>query len=226
MERILIVDDETQIIKALRVGLRAHQFDVRTAVDGESALEVIGDFHPNLVVTDLQMPEMSGLELCREIRKTSEVPIIVLSVKGDEKTKVEALDLGADDYMTKPFGMEELVARIRAVLRRSPRDNSQSVVESGDFSIDAERHLVRVRGEEVRLTPKEFDLLYYMLKNENRVLTHKALLTAVWGANFAEQTEYLRVFLGNLRKKIEQNPAKPQYIRTEPWVGYRFDPTA
>lgn len=225
MERILVVDDEVQITKALRYGLTVHRYQVRTAVDGVNALETFNDFRPDLVITDLQMPEMSGLELCRELRKISQVPIIVLSVKGEEKTKVTALEAGADDYITKPFGMEELVARIRAIFRRSPSGASESHFEAGDFIMDEELHLVSVRGGEVRLTPKEFDLLFYMLKNHGKVLTHRALLSAVWGPTYSEQTEYLRVFLGNLRKKIETNPSKPQYIRTEPWVGYRFVPT-
>jgi len=224
MDRILIVDDEAPITKALRYGLAAHRYEVRTAADGLAALETFQDFRPDLVITDLQMPEMSGLELCRQIRKISKVPIIVLSVKGEEKTKVTALDAGADDYITKPFGMDELVARVRAVLRRAPTDRSESHLEAGDFVMDAELRQGYVRGDEVRLTPKEFDLLFFMLKNHGKVLTHRALLSAVWGPNYSEQTEYLRVFLGNLRKKIEINPAKPQYIRTEPWVGYRFIP--
>ncbi len=226
VERILVADDEPQITKAVRYGLTAHRYEVRTAADGVNALETFRDFHPDLVITDLQMPEMSGLELCREIRKISQVPIIVLSVKGEEKTKVTALDAGADDYITKPFGMEELVARVRAVLRRAPGETASSRrLEVGDFVMDSQLHMTYVGGAEVRLTPKEFELLFYMLKNHGKVLTHRALLSAVWGPTYSEQTEYLRVFLGNLRKKIEANPSKPQYIRTEPWVGYRFSPT-
>lgn len=226
MDRILVVDDEAQITKAVRYGLAAHRYEVRTAADGVNALETFQDFRPDLVITDLQMPEMSGLKLCQELRKISQVPIIVLSVKGEEKTKVTALEAGADDYVTKPFGMEELVARVRAVLRRAPSDKGASRVEVGDFIIDEQMHMVHVRGEEIRLTPKEFELLFYMLKNHGKVLTHRALLSAVWGPTYSEQTEYLRVFLGNLRKKIEKNPAKPQHVRTEPYIGYRFIPTS
>lgn len=222
--RILIVDDERQITNALRYGLTAHRFDVRTAPGGTEALDTFRDFHPDLVITDLQMPEMSGLELCVELRKVSNVPIIVLSVKGEERTKVAALESGADDYVTKPFGMEELVARIRAILRRSPGERKENYLEIGDFVIDVESHIVRVRGEEVRLTPKEFDLLHHMIKRPGRVLTHRSILAAIWGPNYSEQIEYLRVFLGTLRKKIEVDPARPMYIRTEPWVGYRFVP--
>lgn len=222
-QKILIVDDEYQITRVLKRSFLAHRYDVRTASDGEAALDLFHDFHPDLIITDLQMPEMNGIELCREIRKISEIPIIVLSVKGEEKTKVEALDAGADDYVTKPFGMDELLARVRATLRRAPTDKREdSVLEIGDFSIDMSTYKVNVRGEEVHLTPKEFELLIYFARNDGKVLTHRNLLAAVWGGNFTEQTEYLRVFIGNLRKKIEQNPAKPQYILTEPWVGYRF----
>jgi len=224
-QKILIVDDEYQITRVLKRSFLAHRYDVRTASDGEAALDLFHDFHPDLIITDLQMPEMNGIELCREIRKISEIPIIVLSVKGEEKTKVEALDAGADDYVTKPFGMDELLARVRATLRRAPTDKREdSLLEIGDFSIDLETYKVNVRREEVHLTPKEFELLTYFARNDGKVLTHRNLLAAVWGGNFTEQTEYLRVFIGNLRKKIEPNPAKPQYILTEPWVGYRFNP--
>jgi two-component system, OmpR family, KDP operon response regulator KdpE len=223
-KKILVVDDEYQITRVLKRSLQAHAYDVRSASDGESGLELFNDFHPDLVITDLQMPAMNGIELCREIRKLSEIPIIVLSVKGEEKTKVEALDAGADDYITKPFGMDELLARVRASLRRAPDEKKEEIaLEIGDFSIDLASYKVLVREQEVHLTPKEFELLTYLLKNHGKVLTHRNLLGAIWGGNFTEQTEYLRVFVGNLRKKIEPNPAKPQYILTEPWVGYRFD---
>ncbi len=172
------------------------------------------------------MPEMSGIELCRELRKSSQVPIIVLSVKGEERTKVQALDAGADDYITKPFGIDELLARVRATLRRAPATEAETETnfEVGDFRVSVETHQVFVRGAEVHLTPKEFDLLLFLIKNREKVLTHRAILAAIWGDNSTEQPEYLRVFLGNLRKKLEQNPSEPQYILTEPWVGYRFNP--
>ena len=224
-QKILVVDDESQITWVLRRTLSAHRYQVRTAADGESALETFHDFHPDLVITDLSMPEVSGLDLCRELRKISQVPIIVLSVKGDEKIKVEALDAGADDYVTKPFGMDELLARVRASLRRVPNDKKEeTLLEVGDFSVNLATYQVFVRGEEIHLTPKEFELLTYLVKNHGRVLTHRTLLGAIWGGNFTEQTEYLRVFLRHLRKKIESNPSKPKYILTEPWVGYRFNP--
>lgn len=225
-KRILVVDDETQITRVLRRGLIGHDYEVRTAADGESGLDTFRDFHPDVVITDLQMPEMSGLDLCREIRKVSQVPIIVLSVKGEENTKVAALDAGADDYVTKPFGMDELLARVRAALRRAPTEKEETTrLEAGDFVIDLTTYTVCVRGKEIHLTPKELDLLIFLLNNHSRVLTHRTILSAIWGANSVEQTEYLRVFLGNMRKKIEPNPAKPQYILTEPWVGYRLNPS-
>lgn len=224
IKKILVIDDEYQITRVLKRSLSAHRYDVRTASNGEAGLELFHDFHPDLVITDLSMPEMNGIEVCRAIRKISEVPIIVLSVKGEEQTKVEALDAGADDYITKPFGMSELLARVRANLRRAPSEKKEdSSLEIGDFSIDLANYQVLVRGAEVHLTPKEFELLTYLVKNHDKVLTHRVLLSAIWGANFTEQSEYLRVFVGNLRKKIEQNPAKPQYILTEPWIGYRFN---
>jgi len=227
-QKILVVDDEPQILRVLRMSLKAHRFDVRTASDGESALDLFRDWSPDLIITDLSMPLMNGLELCRKIRKISETPIIVLSVKGEEKTKVEALDAGADDYITKPFGIDELLARVRATLRRVPngKAKTETKIEVGDFLVNLETHQILVKDKEIHLTPKEFELLAYLVKNHGKVITHRTLLGAIWGGNFTEQTEYLRVFLGNLRKKIEPNSAKPQYILTEPWVGYRFNPSS
>jgi two-component system KDP operon response regulator KdpE len=225
-KRILVIDDEFQITRVLKRSLGAHRYDVRTASDGESGLDLFRDFHPDLVITDLSMPEMSGIELCREIRKISSVPIIVLSVRGEEKSKVEALDAGADDYITKPFGMNELLARVRAGLRRSPAEIEEARFTAGAFSVDVPAHKAFVQEKEIHLTPKEFDLLVYLVKNHGKVITHRTLLAAIWGGNFTEQTEYLRVFVGHLRKKIEPDPSKPRYILTEPWVGYRFDPFA
>jgi len=224
--RILVVDDEPQIARVLRTGLKTHGYDVRVAADGISALETFSDWHPDLVVTDLGMPNMDGLELCRQLRKLSQVPIIVLSVRGEEKTKVEALDAGADDYVTKPFGMEELLARVRAQLRRAmtpvPSETS-TVLEAGDFRIDLEARSVFVREKEVHLTPKEYDLLVHFVRHAGKVLTHSNLLGTVWGGNYTQQGEYLRVFVGQLRKKIEPTPSTPRYILTEPWIGYRFN---
>ena len=223
-QKVLIVDDEPQITRVLRHSLTAHRYDVRTAADGLSALDTFRDWHPDLIITDLQMPEMDGIELCREIRKISTLPIIVLSVKGEERTKVAALDAGADDYVTKPFGIDELLARVRAALRRSPEthDETETSLQDGDFKVDLSTRDVSVNGESIHLTPKEFDLLVFLFRNRNKVVTHRAILTAIWGGNFTEQTEYLRVFVGQLRKKVEKDPSQPRYIRTEPWVGYRF----
>src|SRR6266576_2376016 len=223
-QRILVVDDEPQLTRVLRRSLSTNGYDVRVAGDGEFALQTFRDWPAALVITDLAMPNMSGLELCRRLRTISAVPIIVLSVRGEEKTKVEALDAGADDYVTKPFGMDELLARIRATLRRQPADGSpDSVFEVGEFRIDLDAHLATRAGEELRLTPKEFDLLAHLLRNAGKVLTHRSLLGAVWGGGYTEQHEYLRVFIGQLRKKIEPDPSKPRYILTEPWIGYRFN---
>lgn len=224
-KKVLVVDDEPQITRVLRHSLTAHRYDVRTAADGVSALDTFHDWHPDLIITDLQMPEMNGIEFCREIRKISSLPIIVLSVRGEEKTKVEALDAGADDYVTKPFGIDELLARVRAALRRSPAgDEELELLEDDDFRIDLAKHEVAVRGTDLHLTPKEFDLLVFLFRNRGKVISHRAILTAIWGGNSTEQTEYLRVFVGQLRKKIEIDPSQPRYIRTEPWVGYRFLP--
>ena len=225
-QRILVVDDEPQITLVLRSGLVKHGYDVRVAAEGESALELFRAWIPHLVVTDLSMPNMGGLELCRRLRTMTKTPIIILSVKGEERVKVEALDAGADDYVTKPFGMGELVARVRAALRRTPaaEDDVATVLEEEDFRIDLETRDVRVADREVRLSPKEFELLVYFMRHPGKVLTHRNLLAAVWGGNYVEQTEYLRVFIRHLRKKIEPDANRPRYLLTEPWVGYRFLP--
>ncbi|MFN0121194.1 MAG: response regulator transcription factor [Blastocatellia bacterium] len=221
--RILVVDDEPQITRVLRRGLQARGYDVRVAADGQAALDVFQDWSPQLVVTDLSMPDPDGLELCRRLRQVSDVPIIILSVRGEEPVKVRALDAGADDYVTKPFGMDELLARIRAALRRAPvADADATRIETGDFRVDVAARMVFVRDREVHLTPKEYELLLYLLRHAGRALTHRTLLGAVWGGDYTEQNEYLRVFVGQLRKKIEPDPARPVYILTEPWVGYRF----
>ena len=223
--RILVVDDEPQLTRVLLRSLTSKGYEVRVAGDGEFALQTFKDWTPSLVITDLAMPNMGGLELCRRLRAVSDVPIIVLSVRGEEKTKVEALDAGADDYITKPFGMDELLARVRAALRRHPAADAQArVLEAGEFRIDLDAHLATHHGTELRLTPKEFELLTHLVRNAGKVLTHRALLGAVWGGDYTEQHEYLRVFIGQLRKKIETDPSKPRYILTEPWIGYRFIP--
>ncbi|HLJ89806.1 MAG TPA: response regulator transcription factor [Candidatus Angelobacter sp.] len=224
--RILVVDDEPQITRVLKTSLSTHGYEVQIANDGASGLNIFADWKPDLVITDLSMPKMSGIELCENIRDRSQVPIIVLSVRGEDKHKIEALDKGADDYVTKPFSINELLARIRANLRRiglSREPASEEPVDIGDFHIDPRERIVTVREKELHLTPKEFDLLLYMARRPSKVLTHRALLSAVWGAQSVQQPEYLRVFINQLRKKIEPGE-QPRYILTEPWVGYRFRP--
>jgi two-component system, OmpR family, KDP operon response regulator KdpE len=223
--RVLVVDDEPQITRVLRTVLTSQGYQVRTAGEGEAALSNFSEWHPELVITDLFMPHMDGLELCKRIRAVSTVPIIILSVKGEERAKVEALDSGADDYVTKPFGIDELLARVRAALRRATGGaNDVPSFDAGDFRVDLEGRRVHIRGNEVRLTPKEFDLFVYFARHPNRVITHRTLLEAVWGEASQEQPEYLRVFMGQLRKKLEPDPSNPKYLVTEPWVGYRFNP--
>ena len=224
--RILVVDDETQIARVLKTALSSQGYEIKTASDGSTALNLAMDWIPDLIVTDLSMPGMSGIELCRLVRERSQVPLIVLSVRGEEKTKIEALDAGADDYVTKPFSVNELLARVRANLRRvaATKEDPCEAVEDGDFYINSDSRVVRVSGKEVHLTPKEFDLLTFMARHPNKVLTHRVLLNAVWGGESVQQPEYLRVFINQLRKKIEPGET-PQYIVTDPWVGYRFQPT-
>ena len=223
---ILVVDDEPQITRVLKTTLSSHGYGTRTAGDGDEALQVMKDWSPDLLITDLRMPNMDGLELCRRVREKSLLPIIVLSVKGEERTKVEALDAGADDYVTKPFNVNELLARVRAALRRAKaKEKPESqLIEIGDFRIDLETRTVGVKNRDVHLTPKELDLLVYLARHPGKVITHRALLSAVWGENSVEQPAYLRVFIGHLRKKLEANESAPRYIVTEPWVGYRFEP--
>jgi two-component system KDP operon response regulator KdpE len=223
--RILVVDDEPQITRVLRASLQSNGHEVTVAADGADALVRFSKSQPELVITDLAMPSMDGIELTREIRQRSQVPIIVLSVRNQDAAKVAALDEGADDYITKPFSIQELLARVRVQARRLAAKDEvlESLVELGDFRIDVERHLVTVRGQEVHLTPKEFDLLLYFVRNADRVLTHKTLLRAVWGLAGVDQPEYLRVLVAQLRKKIEAG-GEPQYIVSEPWVGYRLNP--
>jgi two-component system KDP operon response regulator KdpE len=224
-KRILVVDDEPQITRVLKATLTREGYEVRTANEVEAALDIFLAWNPQLIISDLSMPHLSGIDLCRKVRLTSQVPILVLSVKQEEETKVEALDSGADDYITKPFGMDEVLARVRAAMRRSAQQPAlAATIESGDFVIDRESRQVRVRGREVHLTPKEFDLLLYFLQNTGKVHTHKAVLLAVWGPGYVGQSESLRVYVAQLRKKIEPDPNAPKYLLTEHWVGYRFQP--
>jgi two-component system KDP operon response regulator KdpE len=225
--RILVVDDEPQITRVLRTTLTSHCYSILTASDGDEALEVMRDWIPDLVITDLAMPNMEGLELCRRIREKSSIPIIVLSVRGEERTKIEALDAGADDYVTKPFAPNELLARVRAMLRRAgmpPVEREVTSIEVGDFRIDLDTRRVTVRGNEVHLSPKEFDLLVYWARHPNKVITHRVLLAAVWADTPSAQADHLRVFVNHLRKKLEPEDGSVRYIHTEPWVGYRFEP--
>lgn len=223
---ILVVDDEAQITRVLKTTLSSQGYGIRTAADGNQALHEMETWSPDLIITDLRMPNMDGLELCRQIRAHSRVPIIVLSVKGEEAIKVEALDAGADDYVTKPFSIKELLARVRAAFRRIAPDEAESpLIEVGDFRIDIGGRKVEVKNQEIRLTPKEFDVLVFLARRPEKVVTHHALLAAVWGPNSVEQPEYLRVCIGHLRKKLEPDESSPRYIITEPWVGYRFEPS-
>ena len=221
--RILIVDDEPNILGTLVPLVRARGYEVFSALTGRGALDAVERDKPDLIVLDLGLPDVDGVEVCRRVRETSNVPILVLSARGAEGDKVDALDAGADDYVTKPFGADELLARIRATLRRveSPSPPTDPIVRAG-LVIDRERFRVLREGEEVRLTPREFELLTFLAQHPGRVLTHRTILKAIWGSNFVDQPEHLRVLVGSLRKKIEPNPASPKYILTEPWVGYRF----
>jgi len=221
--KILVVDDEPQIRRVLRTTLTSNGYSVEEAKTGDEALDLIRANRPDLILLDVNMPGRSGLETCREIRLTSDIPIIMLTVRNSERDKVQALDAGADDYVVKPFGSEELLARIRAALRRAAPAEALPPFVSADLKIDFEKRSVTVRGEPVRLTPKEFELLHHLVANQGKALGHRRLLQAVWGPDYGEETEYLRVFINQLRKKIEPDPRHPRYIHTEPWVGYRFE---
>lgn len=222
--RILVVDDELQIVRVLRAALQSNGYEVAAAANGVEGLTRYLETAPDLVITDLAMPEMDGVALTREIRQRASTPIIVVSVRNQETAKIRALDEGADDYITKPFGIQELLARVRVQLRRAmDQEPAPTHVEVGDFAIDTDTRLVKIRGEEVHLTPKEFDLLLLFARSPERVLTHQTLLKAIWGPAGIDQPENLRVLVGQLRRKVERDPAQ-HYIQTEPWVGYRFSP--
>jgi two-component system, OmpR family, KDP operon response regulator KdpE len=221
---ILIVDDEPQIRRVMRTTLTSHGYVALEAASGEEALEKMRAERPDLIVLDVNLPGISGLETCAAIRTSSDVPIIMLTIRNSERDKVQALDAGADDYVAKPFGVQELMARIRAALRRSAPGDSTPAFLIDDLKIDFEKRVVTVKNSPVRLTPKEFELLRHLVANQGKTLGHRRLLQAVWGPDYGEETEYLRVFINQLRKKIEPDPHKPRYILTEPWVGYKFDP--
>jgi len=222
--RILVVDDEPQIQRALRAGLSAQGYLVTLAGLGEQALDLAAASPPDLVVLDLSLPDISGLEVCRALREWSSVPILILSAREQERDKVGALDLGADDYLTKPFGMGELLARVRAGLRRqrSERLPASPILEFGDIVIDTARHLVTRHEDAVHMTPREYELLCYLATNADRVVTYRQILSRIWGPENADETQYLRVHMGHLRQKLEADPARPQWLITEPGVGYRF----
>lgn len=221
--RIVIVDDQPKIRRFMRATLVAEGYEVDEAKTGEEALESIREVRPDLVVLDMNMPGMGGLEACRAIRRHSNIAIIMLTVRNSEDDKVAALDAGADDFVTKPFSTPELMARIRAALRRVPSAQlSPTRIRVGEILIDFEARIVSREGVSTHLTPKELDLLRYLTLRSNQVLSHRELLQGVWGPDYGDQVDYLRVFIKNLRKKIEANPENPQYITTEPWVGYRF----
>lgn len=221
---ILVIDDEPQILRALKTILGSKQFNVITANRGEDGLALAATQKPDLIILDLSLPDMSGMEVCAQIREWSQTPIIILSVRDRESDKVTALDLGADDYLTKPFGIEELLARIRVALRHSIRDGNpqQSVITTGPIEIDLVKHIVSRNGIEVKLTATEFKVLAYIASHADRVLTHQAILSHVWDFADSDRVEYLRVYIGQIRKKLEANPEEPEYIITEPGVGYRF----
>ena len=220
-QRILVVDDEAPIRRALRSALTGHGYAVEVADGGTSALDAIATWAPEAIVLDLMMPDVDGFEVVRQTRTWSQVPIIVLSARGEERSKVDALDLGADDYLTKPFGIEELLARLRAVLRRSGAPQAQQLTV-GDVTIDVARHVVTKAGQEVHLTPTEYDLLRVLATNAGKVLTHRQLLERVWGSYAADNSQQLRVYVNYLRRKLEDDPSRPRWLVTEPGVGYRL----
>jgi two-component system KDP operon response regulator KdpE len=221
---ILIIDDEPQILRALKTILGANHYRISTAISGEEGIALAVSQPPDIIILDLSLPDIDGIKVCEQIREWSRIPIIVLSVREKEKDKVAALDAGADDYLTKPFGIEELLARIRVALRHSEQSlgNKQSTIKTGSMVIDLARHIVTQNGEEIRLTATEFKLLAYLAANADRVITHQNILMHVWGFAEMDRVEYLRVYIGQLRKKLESNPDEPQIIITEPGVGYRF----
>jgi two-component system KDP operon response regulator KdpE len=219
---ILVVDDEPQIRRVLRATLTAEGYAIVEARDGQEALTKFRSERPDLIILDMNMPGLDGVEACREIRSNSNIPIIMLTVRSAEKDKVRALDAGADDYIVKPFGIQELMARIRATLRRSSGEEAEEAVSCKELNFDFEKRAIAVRGKPVHLTPKEFELLRHLVANAGKPVSHRRLLQAVWGPDYGEETESLRVVVNQLRKKIEVDPAEPKYILTEPWVGYRF----
>lgn len=223
--RILVVDDEIEILRALQRSLVAHGYDIFTAESGEAALEEVGQHRPDLMLLDLGLPGLSGLEVCRRVREQSNLPIIVLSVKDTERDKVLALDLGADDYVSKPFGIDEVLARVRVALRHTAQIQSgtEPIFTTGPLSVDFAQRSVQVSGKEVKLTPTEYDLLKALIKNRGKIMTRQMLLTQVWGTGYGAEAHYLHVYVGQLRRKIEPDPTHPRFILTVSGVGYRFN---
>jgi two-component system KDP operon response regulator KdpE len=224
MSRILVVDDEPQIRRALGTNLKARGYDVKLAASGEEALELAARAHPDLVVLDLGLPGIDGTEVIRGLRGWTEVPIIVLSVREAERDKVSALDAGADDYVTKPFGMDELLARLRAALRRVAPGEEEAIVETEHFTVDLAAKRVRTTAGEVRLTPTEWHIVDVLVRNPGRLVTQRQLLQEVWGPQYEKETNYLRVYLAQIRRKLEPDPSRPRYFITEARMGYRFEP--
>ena len=223
LKKILVVDDEPQLRRVMRVALTDLGYTIMEARTGEEAMDVLHEYDPDLILLDINMPGMGGMETCRALRRVSNVPIVILSVRNSEQDKVAALDAGADDYVTKPFGIQELLARIRAALRRySTRDHEPDSIATEDFEVDFHMRTASFRGQSIRLTPKEFDVLRFLSQNPNEPIPHRRLLQAVWGPDYGDEVEYLRVLMNSLRKKIEPNPSSPKYLVTVPWVGYRL----
>ncbi len=220
--RVLIIDDESQIRKMLKVALTAHKYHINEAPTGQDGLNQAALFHPDLIILDLGLPDMNGLDVLRELREWTTVPIIVLSVRESENDKVAALDLGADDYITKPFGMGELLARIRVAIRHAVKSDTEPVISCGSLTIDMAHRQVTVDKSEIRLTPTEYDLLKHLITHAGKVLTHRQLLKAIWGIDYQQKDHYLRVYIRQIRRKIEKDPTRPEFIITEPGVGYRF----
>ena len=220
--KVLVIDDEPQIRKLLRVSLGAHGYDVHESVSGMDSVMQAADIKPDLVILDLGLPDIDGKEVVRRLREWSDVPILILTARDQEKEKIDALDAGADDYITKPFSMGELLARMRVSVRRSAHAGEDPVIQCGDLSIDLAQRRVTVDTQEIKLTPTEYDIIKILAQNAGKVLTHRQLLKAVWGDTYSDDTHYIRVYIGQLRRKIEPNPTQPRYIITESGVGYRL----
>lgn len=220
--RVLVVDDEPAIRRFLHVSLAAHGYVVLEAASGQAAMAAVAAQHPDVIVLDLGLPDLDGVDVTRMLREWTQIPVIILSVRGQEQDKIASLDAGADDYLTKPFGMGELLARLRAALRRASHAISESIFTSGELVVDFTRCLVTISGYEAQLTPTEYDLLRILVTHAGQVLTHRHLLRKVWGAGYEQETHILRVNISNLRRKIEPDPTRPRYILTEPGVGYRL----